>query len=449
MNLKDYQQRIQAIRHIIAPKDTRSSFTGLADKLSKLSINGAQWKPLQIGNLQVENPIVQGGMGVGISLSSLAAAVANKGGIGVIAANAIGMIDKDYFKDGKAANIRALRSEIRKARAKSDGVIGVNIMVALNDFQDLLNVCIEEKADIVFMGAGLPVKNIPLEAMREAGIKAVPIVSSARAAGLIFKMWKQLYKDVPDAVVFEGPKAGGHLGFTAEQLDEAEYQLEYIVPSIVETLKPFEEDFNRNIPVIAGGGIYTGEDIAKAMKAGASAVQIGTRFAATVECDADEAFKQALVDCTQEDIGLIKSPVGMPGRAIRNNFIKDSEAGKRPSFSCAWQCLSSCKAEGAQYCISMALNQSRRGKLNQGFVFAGSNAYRIKEIRTVASLFTHWKEEYAAALREGQSALLERVQEKVRGLKEQYERAGSQSLKDLRAAYERVLMELFQLNGAR
>jgi len=449
MNLKDYQQRIQAIKHIIAPKGAKASFTGLGEKLSKLSINGAQWKPLQIGNLRVKNPIVQGGMGVGISLSSLAAAVANQGGIGVIAANAIGMIDKDYFKDGKAANIRALRSEIRKARTMTDGVIGVNIMVALNDFQDLLNVCIEEKADIVFMGAGLPVKNIPLEAMREAGVKAVPIVSSARAAGLIFKMWKQLYKDVPDAVVFEGPKAGGHLGFTAEQLDEPEYQLEYIVPSIVETLKPFEADFNRNIPVIAGGGIYTGEDIVNAMKAGASAVQIGTLFAASVECDADEAFKQALVDCTQEDIGLIKSPVGMPGRAIRNSFIKDSEAGKRPSFSCAWQCLSSCKAEGAQYCISMALNQSRRGKLNQGFVFAGSNAYRIKEIKTVASLFTQWKEEYAAALREGQSALLERVLEKVRGLKEQYERAGSQSLKDLRAAYERVLMELFQLNGAR
>lgn len=444
----NYEQALLAIKNTIAPQGSKGPLAALRERVNQWGHTGTQWNPLMIGDLKVDVPIVQGGMGVGISLSGLASAVANQGGIGVIAANAIGMIDKDYFKDGKAANIRALRSEIRKARQKTDGVIGVNIMVALNDFQDLLNVCIEEKVDIVFMGAGLPVKNIPVAALRKAGVKAVPIVSSARATGLIFKMWKQIYRDVPDAVVFEGPKAGGHLGFSENQLEDPEFQLEHIVPSIAETLREYETEFERKIPLIAGGGIYTGQDIHNAMKAGADAVQIGTRFAASEECDAHEDFKQALVNCTKEDIGLIKSPVGMPGRAIRNTFIRDSEEGKRPTFSCAWQCLSSCKAEGAQYCISMALNQSRRGKLNQGFVFAGSNAYRIKGIRSVASLFEEWTEEYREAVQTKQGAIMTPILQKMKQLKKQYEEAGSQSVKDLKAAYERVLLELFQVNGA-
>ncbi len=399
-----------------------------------------EWPSLKIGDLHIRKPVVQGGMGVGLSLSGLAAAVANAGGVGVIAANAIGMLEKDYFKDGRAANLSALRREIRTARSNSDGVIGVNIMVAVNDFHELLDVAIEEKVDIVFMGAGLPIKNLPVEKLRNAGVKAVPIVSSARAVEMIFKMWKKIYNDVPDAVVLEGPLAGGHIGFSAEQIDQPEFQLEHLLPLIVEAVKPFEADFGRAIPVIAGGGVYSGEDIHKMIKLGASGVQMGTRFIATDECDADRAFKEAYVACSKEDIGLIKSPVGMPGRAIRNSFIKDSEAGRRPSFKCAWQCLASCKAEAANYCISIALNNARRGKLEQGFVFAGANAYRITEIVPVASLVAELEAEYSKAAGAVISQRLSGIVESLKDLRAQYDalkaRAGEAG-----KAYENALKE--------
>ncbi len=340
---------------------------------------------LQIGDLTAKLPIVQGGMGIGISLSGLASSVANQGGIGTIAANAIGLMEPDYFKDGISANIRALRREIRKARASSAGIIAVNIMVALQDFSELVQTAIEERVDMIVMGAGLPIKNIPVVQMREAGIKAVPIVSSARATELIFKMWKRIYKDVPDAVVVEGPEAGGHLGFSEEELTDPAYSLENLVPQVAETLKPYSEEFARSIPIIAGGGIYTGKDIYRIMQLGADGVQMGTRFVATHECDADIRFKEAYVNCKKEDIRIIKSPVGMPGRAINNAFLEKAEVSKR-SFTCPWQCLAGCRADEAYYCISLALNSARQGKLDQGFVFVGSNAYRVDRIVPAASL---------------------------------------------------------------
>ena len=407
--------------------------------LKNLGSPHIDWPVLKIGDLAVKTPIVQGGMGVGLSLSGLASAVADTGGIGVIAANAIGMLEKDYFHDGRKANLRVFRREIRTARRKSNGIIGVNIMVAVNDFHELLNVAIEERADLVFMGAGLPIKNIPVKRMRDAGVKAVPIISSVRAAEMIFKMWKKIYNDIPDAVVFEGPLAGGHLGFSEEQIDKPEFQLEYQVPLIVEALKPFETEFSRKIPVIAGGGIFTGEDIQMAMQKGAAAVQLGTRFIATDECDADIAFKQAYLECVKKDIGLIISPVGMPGRAIRNNFIKDSEKGISSSFKCAWQCLASCKAEKANYCISIALNNARKGRLNQGFVFAGANAWRIDKIIPVSELIVELSEGYRTAARVSLSNRLEELVNGLRDLRAEYDilkyRVGETG-----AAYEKALI---------
>lgn len=376
------------------------------------------WPAIRIGNLRAPVPIVQGGMGVGISLSGLASAVADAGGIGVIAANGIGLLERDYYKDGKAANLRAFRREIRAARTRTQGVIGVNIMVAVNDFADLLDVAIEEQVDIVFMGAGLPIKNLPVPRMRDAGVKAVPIVSSVRATEMIFKMWEKIYNDVPDAVVFEGPQAGGHLGFTAEQIDDPEYQLEAITPAIVEALRPFEKRFQREIPLIAGGGVFTGEDIHTVLELGAKGVQMGTRFVATEECDADERFKQAYVDANDSDIGLIQSPVGMPGRAIRNTFIADSEAGIRPAFKCAWQCLSSCKADKAKYCISIALNNARQGNLKQGFVFAGSSAARITGITTVPELIGELSAGFRAAAARSATDTLEALLGRIQRIRE-------------------------------
>jgi nitronate monooxygenase len=409
--------------------------------------------PLVIGDLTARLPIVQGGMGVGISLSGLAAAVANAGGIGVIAANAIGMLEKDYFRDGRAANLRALRSEIRAARAATDGVIGVNIMVAVADFHELLEVAIEERVDVIFMGAGLPIKGLPVDRIRAAGVKIAPIVSSVRAVEMIFRMWRKLYDDAPDAVVFEGPKAGGHLGFTAEQIDDPAFQLEAIVPQIAAALEPFATEAGRSIPLIAGGGIFSGADMHRALELGAAGVQMGTRFVATEECDADPAFKQAYVHATAEDIGLIHSPVGMPGRAIRNAFITDAEAGQRPKFRCAWQCLASCKADDANYCISIALNNARRGNLRQGFVFAGSNAYRVTAIVPVAELMAELELEYrlvAAGAEPVSEAVplnwMTSVLETVETLRDQHRRAGA-AVRAAANAYEQALAS--QLNRAR
>jgi nitronate monooxygenase len=409
-----------SLKKIIEEYSEFFSLKGINEKLSQLYHSRFDWPSLRIGDLTARTPVVQGGMGVGISLSRLASAVAQAGGVGVIAANAVGMLEPDYFKDGRAANLRALRKEIRAAREKTRGIIGVNIMVAVNDFRELLDVAIEEKADMVFMGAGLPVKNIPVEKMRAAGVKAVPIISSPRAVEMIFKMWKKLYNDVPDAVVFEGPKAGGHLGFSAEQIDDPAFQLEALVPAIVEAIRPYEVEFGREIPLIAGGGVFTGKDIQAVLELGASAVQMGTRFVATRECDADDAFKEAYVNCREDDIGLIQSPVGMPGRAIRNRFITDSEAGLRPDFKCAWQCLSSCQADKAHYCISIALNNARQGRLTQGFVFAGTNAFRVDKIVSVAALVNELADGFRKAAGDKAATRLDALARELQDLKRRY-----------------------------
>jgi nitronate monooxygenase len=352
---------------------------------------------LTIGNRSAHLPIVQGGMGVGISLSSLAASVAAQGGIGVIAANGIGMIEPDYYEDGRAANIKALRSEIRKARSRTSGLIGVNIMVAANDFQQLLDVAIEEKADVLFMGAGLPIKNIPVARIRAAGVLVIPIVSSGRAAELIFKYWEKTYGDVPDAVVVEGPLAGGHLGFKADKLQDSDQQLEVLVPQVIAAVARFQEPFQKKIPVIAAGGIFTGEDILRFLQLGAQGVQMATRFVATDECDADLRFKEAYLKCRPQDIVIIKSPVGLPGRAIRNHFLDNAAAGVRNVNRCAWRCLDQCDIQHADYCISAALDNARQGLLDQGFAFCGANAHRVDKIVPVAALLDSLKYEYEAA----------------------------------------------------
>ncbi len=439
MNIATFEQLLGTLKKVSDDITKTIPFKTIQSFLGDLKQIKPTWPALKIGNLVAPTPIVQGGMGVGISLSGLASAVAEAGGIGVIAANAIGLLEKDYYKDGRAANLRAFRREIRKARIMTKGIIGVNIMVAVSDFHQLLDVAIEEKVDIVFMGAGLPIKGLPVEKIRENGVKIAPIVSSARATEMIFKMWKKIYNDVPDAVVFEGPKAGGHLGFTEEQLDDPAYQVEAIIPEIAKVLIPFGKEFSREIPLIAGGGVYSGEDIYQVLQSGAQGVQMATRFVATDECDADIRFKQAYVDCKKEDIGIIKSPVGMPGRAIRNKFIVDSEAGIRPAFTCAWKCLSSCKAQDANYCISIALNNARRGVLQGGFVFVGSNAYRVEKIVPVASLVSELSTGYWLAEKQKVTSRLSKLVANLQNLAERYKTLQGQVI-ELGKAYEQALI---------
>jgi len=283
---------------------------------------------------------------------------------------------------------------LRKCRESSDGLIGVNIMVAVDCFRQLLDVAVEEGVDFLFLGAGLPVKNIPVKEIRDKGVKVVPIVSSARTARIIFKMWEKNYQDVPDAVVVEGPKAGGHLGFSSEQIDDPAYRLEKIVPEVLEVLKPFQDRWDREIPLIAAGGIYNGEDIFRLLRLGASGVQMGTRFVATDECDVDIRFKEAYVNCREEDIRIISSPVGMPGRAIASSFLDDVSSGMSKVFRCPSKCLASCGAMKARYCISEALDSARQGEFDKGFAFCGSNAYRIDSVIPVKQLISSLRFEY-------------------------------------------------------
>ncbi len=402
-----------------------SLFAALEAKIAKLKESCVAEYPvprLRIGDKTADLAIVQGGMGVGISLSNLAAAVAREGGIGVIAANAIGMIEDDYYADPVAANVRALRREIREARRKSAGMIGVNIMVAVDCFHELLEAAVEEKVDVLFLGAGLPIKGIPVQAIRRAGVQVVPIVSSARAARLIFKSWEKAYHDIPDGVVVEGPRAGGHLGFKPEQIDDPDFALERLVPEVVEALAEFETRWSRALPVIAAGGIFTGEDISRFLKLGAKGVQLGTRFVATHECDADIRFKKAYLACKEEDILIIRSPVGLPGRAIRGEFLEAIARGDKKVFRCPSRCLESCGAREARYCISEALDAARKGDLENGFVFCGANAHRVEAVVSVKQLIAGLRQGFAlAGLVAALRAEVERHREGLKALKDEYE----------------------------
>jgi len=353
---------------------------------------------LRIGDLTARIPIIQGGMGVGVSMSGLASAVANEGGVGVIAAAGIGMLQPDAFSDFLGANVRALRHEIRRAREMTKGIIGVNIMVALSDYADLVRTAIEEKVDVIFSGAGLPL-NLP-EFLKSAGrTKLAPIVSSARAAGLLVRKWLGKYNYLPDAFVVEGPLAGGHLGFSPEQIGDPGFSLDKLVPEVLAEVRPVEEKFGKRIPVIAAGGIFTGADIRKFTAMGASGVQMATRLVGTEECDASPGFKQTYVDSREEDLVIIKSPVGMPGRAIHNQFIEDVNAGKKKPFRCPYHCIVTCHQQTSPYCIAMALTSALRGRLRNGFAFAGANAFRVKKIVPLKELLASVLEEYGEAVR--------------------------------------------------
>jgi len=350
-------------------------------------------KTLKIGQFEAKFPLIQGGMGVGISMANLAASVANEGGIGVISAAGVGMFENERIKDFDHENTIALTKEITKAKNNTSGIIGVNIMVAMTNYKELVQSALNANVDIIFSGAGLPL-DLPALLNHNTHTKIVPIISSARAAKLITKRWTTKYNYLPDAFVIEGPKAGGHLGFKAEDIDHESYSLENILKETIDILKPFEETHQQKIPLIVAGGIYTGKDIRKFINLGADGVQMATRFVTTYECDASDAFKQTYLDAKKEDIRLIKSPVGLPGRAIYNPYLKLVEEGKKHPFSCPYNCIITCKKEEAPYCISLALYNAKIGKLTHGFAFAGTNAYKAEKIMSVHDLFNELIEGY-------------------------------------------------------
>lgn len=357
---------------------------------------------LCIGGLTARIPVVQGGMGVGVSLSGLASAVAEAGGIGVIAAAGIGMLEPDFNTRFQEANTRALRREIQKAKSGTGGLIGINIMIALSDHESLLHTALDAGADLVFMGAGLPLKipgMVTPERIQSGEAMIVPIVSSGRAVELICRSWLRS-GCLPYAFVLEGPRAGGHLGFKKNQIEDPDFSLERLLEETLNALEPYTQTAGREIPVIAGGGVYTGQDIYDLLDRGASGVQMATRFVTTKECDAHDRFKEAYLRAREEDLTIIDSPVGLPGRALRNRFLDDVTAGERKPFRCPWKCLRTCNFSEAPYCIGMALANAKRGLLEDGFVFAGSNAWRTDRIVTVQDLMNELVEEYEAAMME-------------------------------------------------
>lgn len=347
---------------------------------------------LKIGNLVAKIPIVQGGMGVGISLSSLAGAVAAQGGIGVISGVEIGFNEPDYAKNKKQANIRALKAHIQRAKEMCmGGVIGVNLMTALNNFDEMVVESVKAKVDIIFSGAGLPL-NLP-KLTKDSNTKIAPIVSSGRTASVICKSWDKRHQVIPDAIVVEGPKAGGHLGFAEKDLDKPENSLHNLLKDVLNAIKPYEEKYNKKIPVIAGGGVFDGKDIVDLIQAGAAGVQMGTRFVPTHECDASEEFKNAYIKAGKDDLKIIQSPVGMIGRAIGNSFIESVNAGAGKPIRCITNCLKPCNPAKAPYCIAQALINAQKGEMESGFAFAGTNAYRVSKIQSVKEVIHELLEE--------------------------------------------------------
>jgi nitronate monooxygenase len=351
--------------------------------------------PLQIGPHRVRLPIVQGGMGVGVSRSGLAAAVAGAGGVGVIASVGLGAVAKGLQRNFVSANREVLRAEVRRARQATQGVIGVNVMAAVSDHAELIETAVESGADLVFLGAGLPrLPRAVASVLAAIKTRFVVIVSSSRAMRLIFQSWARHYASVPDAVVVEGPLAGGHLGFRKEQLTDPAHALEALLPPVIAEAARMEGEYGKPIPVLAAGGIFTGYDIHRMLSLGAQGVQMGTRFAATVESDASDAFKQAYVQSSQEDVVIIDSPVGLPGRAIRNRFTEDAARGLKVPFVCPFHCLTNCNPEAAPFCIASALVNAMQGDLAHGFAFAGANAWRVERIITVQELMNSLAQEF-------------------------------------------------------
>lgn len=346
---------------------------------------------LKIGNLEISPPIIQGGMGVRVSRANLAAAVANEGCAGVIASAGIGKYEKTTKGDFNKLNAEALRYEIRKARSMTGGVIGVNIIVALSDYDALARTVVDEKVDMIISGAGLPL-SLP-KYLNGNDIKLIPIVSSARALKIICRKWKMNFDRIPDAVIVEGVKAGGHLGYHYQDiLDNTTSSLEHILREVLE----IANTFNPKIPVIAAGGIFDGKDMAYFLRLGASGVQMATRFVCTDECDVHDNFKQAYLNARAEDITIIKSPIGLPGRVISNSFVKEIKQGRTVPFKCKYHCLRPCEPDKAPYCIAEVLARAAEGNLNESFAFAGSNAWRCNEIIPVKLLVNKLVEEYKA-----------------------------------------------------
>lgn len=341
--------------------------------------------------LSMNIPVIQGGMGVGVSLGGLAGAVAKEGGAGTISTAQIGFREEDFEKNPLGANLRAIGKEITKAKkiAGGKGAIGVNIMTVTKNYGEYVKEAVKAGADFIVSGAGLPMELPTLT--KGSNVKIIPIVSSRRAAQVICKRWLKKEGKIPDAVIIEGPKAGGHLGFSAEYAkfeDYSDYEEE--IKEIISYLRQFGTENNTYISVFTAGGYRDKNDLKHQLSLGADGIQAATPFVTTEECDASPAFKMAYVNSKKEDICIIKSPVGMPGRAIFNEFVKQTKEKNMPPKKC-YQCISVCDPGTTPYCITQALIRSVTGDVENGLVFCGADAWKEDKITTVKEVMDRYR----------------------------------------------------------
>ena len=342
-----------------------------------------EYNPLKIGSLELKKPIIQGGMGIGISLGNLAGAVAKQGGMGIISAAQIGFREPDFEVNTKEANLRAIRKEYELAKSIfPEGIIGFNIMVAMRHYEDYVKEAVNAGADIIISGAGLPTE---LPKLTEgSNTKIAPIVSTEKSAKVILRYWDKKYKCTADMIVIEGPKAGGHLGFDRAQLNEFDqktYDQEVI--RILQVVKEYAEKYDVDIPVALAGGITNANDVQHAFDLGVDAVQVASRFVTTSECDADIEFKKSYLNTNEKDIVIVQSPVGMPGRAILNPFMGQIMNGLKQTPKKCLGCLRNCNPSEIPYCITQALINAVKGNVDEGLLFCGANVWKAEKIETV------------------------------------------------------------------
>jgi nitronate monooxygenase len=351
---------------------------------------------LKIGNLEIDPPFILGGMGVRSSDHALASAVANCGMAGTIAS--VGLVREQCRGQAYVdASNAGLVEEIRLARELTKGAVGVNVMVALTNYDELVRTAVKEKVDYIISGAGLPL-GLPTLA-KDSGVCLIPIVSSGRTAEIIFKRWWGRDKYMPDAIIVEGAKAGGHLGYSLDEVEAwGDGSLESICTDVIAVARKYEEETGKHTPVIAAGGIYDGTDIARMFRLGVEGVQMATRFLATDECTLPDNCKKLIVDADRSDMAIIKSPVGMPGRALKNSLVKRVLAGEKMPISCPYHCLRTCNPAKASFCIGAALVAAHNGDDENGLLMAGYNAYRIHEIVPVKQLVDELVAETLSAL---------------------------------------------------
>lgn len=336
-------------------------------------------------------PVVQAGMGVQVAKSELAAAVARAGGIGCISSVGLGSLEASLANYIEESNLK-LTQEIRRARELApEGILAVNAMVALFNYKEIVEVCVKEKVDMIISGAGLP---LPLPGIvGDADIKLVPVVSSGRSMSVIMKAWHRKFNRIPDAVIVEGPKCGGHMAFSWEQLDHPDQvPIAAIRNDVKKVLEPFEAEYGRTIPILGAEGIVNHKDVLSMLELGFDGVQVGTRFICTEESGIDPRSKDIYVKAKDEDVTLIQSPLGLPVKVLRTPLVQRLQREEKIPFGCPFLCLRACGADKARFCLADALVNTLFGNIDEALFMTGSSVGRVNDIIPAEEFFEPFKE---------------------------------------------------------